>query len=200
VTASLVGILLAAGRSTRFGSDKLLAPLPAGEPIALAAARHLRDGLLATGASTRLVAVVRPEQAKLAQLLATSGYELAVCATAHLGMGHSIAAGVAATLDAAGWVIALADMPAIRPASIARVATALQAGADAAAPFHAGRRGHPVGFAASRGEALLALTGDSGARALLADTGLALARVDTDDRGVLIDIDTRADLQAPDSR
>jgi len=55
----IVGILLAAGYSTRFGTNKLLAPLPAGgpetgAPVAVAAARHLAEAL------PEPVAVVRP--------------------------------------------------------------------------------------------------------------------------------------------
>jgi molybdenum cofactor cytidylyltransferase len=187
----LAGILLAAGRASRFGADKLLAPLPSGEPLALAAARHLWQGL---GPDSRLLAVLRPEQAELGERLAAAGFELVVSDETRAGMGRSLALAVAASPDAGGWLVALADMPAIRPETIARVAAALGAGASIAAPFHAGRRGHPVGFAASWRDALMRLDGDIGARDLLRGAGDALLGIETDDPGVLLDIDTRDDL------
>ena len=60
----IVGILLAAGRGTRFGSDKRLYPLSDGTPMAVAAARNLRP------ACDRLIAVLRPDSETLAGLLA----------------------------------------------------------------------------------------------------------------------------------
>lgn len=188
---ALVGILLAAGRATRYGADKLLAPLPSGETLALAAARHLVEGL---GPGARLLAVLRPEQAELGEGLGAAGFELVVSDEARAGMGRSLALAVAASPEAGGWLVALADMPAIRPETIAQVAAALGAGASIAAPFHAGRRGHPVGFAASWRDALTRLDGDIGARDLLRKAGDTLQRIETDDPGVLLDIDTRDDF------
>lgn len=187
----LVGILLAAGRGTRFGGDKLLAALPTGEPMALAAARHLRHGL---APGVPVLAVLRPEQATLGSLLAAEGVQPVFSAEARAGMGRALAAGVGASPRAAGWVVALADMPALRPASIAAVAAALEGGASLAAPVHAGQRGHPVGFAAPWGEALAGLAGDKGARDLLAAAGDRLVPLPTDDPGVLFDVDTPRDL------
>jgi molybdenum cofactor cytidylyltransferase len=189
--APLVGILLAAGRATRYGADKLLTPLPSGEPLAVAAARHLREGL---GSGARLLAARRPEQIELGERLAASGFELVVSDETRAGMGRSLALAVAASPDASGWLVALADMPAIQPQTIAQVAAALAGGASIAAPVHAGRRGHPVGFAASWRDALTRLDGDIGARDLLREAGDALLRIETDDPGVLLDIDTQDDF------
>ena len=109
------------------------------------------------------------------------------------GMGDSIAAGVAASADAAGWLVLPADMPFVRPDSLLRVAAGL-ADHDVAFARHAARRGHPVAFRASLKAELLALSGDAGARAVVARVdGVA---VDVDDPGVLLDIDTADDLEA----
>jgi molybdenum cofactor cytidylyltransferase len=67
-------------------------------------------------------------------------------------------------------------------------------GASIAAPVPRGRRGHPVGFSAAHRDALMALSGDEGARALVAAAGVDLVRVDVDDQGVLRDVDTPGDL------
>ncbi len=189
----IVGILLAAGFSTRFGTNKLLAPLPAGgpeagTPVAVAAARHLAEAL------PEPMAVVRPRAQKVSQLLREAGCRTVVCRNAAQGMGTSLAAGVRAAGDADGWVIALADMPFIRAETIRRIAMALQEGAAIAAPACGGERGHPVGFARRCRDELLALTGDEGAREILKAHPDWITLYETGDRGVLRDVDVPGDL------
>lgn len=179
----IVGILLAAGSGSRFGSDKLLHRLPDGRPLALAAAQSLR------AACPRVLAVVRPGNEELAGLLAEAGCGMVLCPEAHLGMGHSLAAGVQAAPDAAGWLVALADMPFIAAASHRTVLASLRGGASLAAPSHDGRRGHPVGFARAWFSQLTALTGDQGARAILENNRQQLVLCPVDDPGVIQDID-----------
>ncbi|MBP8132730.1 MAG: nucleotidyltransferase family protein [Zoogloea sp.] len=186
--AQIVGLLLAAGQGRRFGSDKLLHLLDDGTPLAVASARKLKE------ACPRAIAVLRPEQTTLAALLIAEGLEVVICPEASAGMGHSLAAGVAASLGAAGWLVALADMPFVQVATLRSVADALNAGAALAAPFHNGQRGHPVAFAARWRDELLVLTGDEGARAVVGNNRGLLSRIDTADAGVLRDVDTPQDL------
>ncbi|PKO88118.1 MAG: nucleotidyltransferase family protein [Betaproteobacteria bacterium HGW-Betaproteobacteria-12] len=190
MAGEIVAILLAAGAGSRFGSDKLLHRLPDGRPLAVAAAQSLR------AACPRVVAVVRPEREALARELAAAGCELVFCPQAELGMGHSLAAGVQATADAAGWLVALADMPFIAAASHRAVASCLQAGARLAATSYAGRRGHPVGFAAEWFADLAALSGDQGAKTILESHRRLVVLCPVNDPGVLRDIDRPADLDA----
>ncbi len=112
---------------------------------------------------------------------------------ADLGMGHTLAEGVRATADAAGWVVALGDMPALQASTVAAVVRALADGASIAAPWHKGRRGHPVGFAAHWRDALMRLHGDAGARELLHAHAHEITAVPVDDPGCLQDLDTPAD-------
>jgi molybdenum cofactor cytidylyltransferase len=189
----MVGLLLAAGRGERFGGDKLLALLASGpgfggECVGAAACRRL---LLAL---PRVSAVVRPGDAALASALGAAGARIVRCPRADEGMGASIACGVRATEGAAGWVIALADMPWILPSTIARVAAAVAQGAPVAAPFHRGRRGHPVGFSAACYPALAELAGEEGAKTVVDAHRDSLVRIDVDDPGVLRDVDTPEDL------
>ena len=195
-TGPIAGVLLAAGIGRRYDASgarlKLLEPAPggvhAGAPMAVAALRNLR------AAVDDVVAVVRPvdsaAQQQLHGALAAEGAELVICADADSGMGHSLACGVRARAQAAGWVIALADMPAVSPRTIAAVRDAIAAGQTTAAPRHAGQRGHPVGFGSACREELLALTGDTGARGVLGAHPPLL--IDVDDPGCLLDIDTPA--------
>jgi molybdenum cofactor cytidylyltransferase len=184
----IVGILLAAGSSRRFGSDKRLHPLNDGTPMALASARHL------AAVCARTIVVIRPDDTVLASLLAAEGLETVACEAAEQGMGHSLACGVAATADAAGWLIALADMPYIQPTSYLTVLHALQGGARMARPLFAGKVGHPVGFGAGCCKELLALTGDQGGKAILNAHPAQLVACPVDDPGVLQDIDQPAQI------
>ncbi|HKP65764.1 MAG TPA: nucleotidyltransferase family protein [Casimicrobiaceae bacterium] len=192
----IVGILLAAGEGSRFGGDKLLAPLGSQrtpqhgiEPVGVVAARNLLAALPDS------IAVVRPHDAALSASLSAAGVRTIKCENASTGMGASLACGVAASEDAGGWVIALADMPWIRPATIRLVVDAIASGADIAAPTLRGARGHPVGFARAHRAALTSLTGDAGARSLIDRNAASVTWIDVDDEGVLRDVDTRMDLR-----
>ncbi len=191
----IVGILLAGGRGRRFGGDKLLAPLPApaagvpaGTPVGIASATHFAQAL------AEAIVVLRPGDLDLAAGMLAAGLATVECANADDGMGATLACGVSATRDADGWVVALADMPWIRPVTIASVAAALAAGADIVAPAYRGKRGHPVGFARRHRDALIASEGDAGARELVAASRETLTLVEVDDPGVLRDVDVPGDL------
>ena len=192
----IVGIVLAAGRGARFGGAKLLAPLPtashgagAGTPIGAAAAMHMMSAL------NDVVAVVRPGDSVLQDALQATGAQIVVCERAIEGMGVSLACGVDACADADGWIVALGDMPWISPPTIAAVADAIKAGAEIAAPSFRGERGHPVGFARPYGRVLSTLTGDEGARTVLAARQWALQLVEVDDPGAIRDVDLPSDLR-----
>lgn len=185
------GVLLAAGFGSRFDPDglhnKLLARMPDGTPVARESAHRL---LLVV---PRVVAVVRPGSEALARLLNDAGCEVVFAPLAERGMGASLAAGVEASADAEGWIVALADMPRIAPTTIEAVARTLDGGASLVAPFYQGQRGHPVGFGAEHRDALLALDGDTGAKSLLMSQ--RVTRLDVDDPGILRDVDTPEDLR-----
>ena len=109
-----------------------------------------------------------------------------------LGMGYSIAAGVGARPDASGWLILPGDMPLVQPTTLQAVARQLEHHPIVYAQ-HKGRRGHPVGFATELYSELVRLTGDEGARRLVAR--YPAFGLEVDDAGVLVDVDTQADLE-----
>ncbi|MCC6198158.1 MAG: nucleotidyltransferase family protein [Burkholderiales bacterium] len=192
----IAGILLAAGSGVRFGGGKLMAPLPAaahgvsaGTPIGAAAAMHMMAAL------NDVIAVVRPRDPALSQALEATGARVVVCESASEGMGASLACAVGAATDADGWIVALGDMPWIAPPTIAAVADAIKGGAEIAAPAYRGQRGHPVGFARAYGRALCALTGDEGARTIVAARRWVLQTIEVDDPGCVRDVDLPADLR-----
>lgn len=195
----IAAIVLAAGASRRFGSDKLLHPVTLRGVTLPLAAHSLSPWLEAFG---HITVVARPGAGTFCSAVETAlgasksaAIRWVVCADAALGMAASLACGVRANRDAAGWLIGLADMPAVPRAAIAGVRNALLAGAALAAPSRDGRRGHPVGFAARYRDELLQLRGDAGARRLLERDIPRLVDIKTEDAGVFADIDIPGDLQ-----
>ncbi len=186
-----VGLLLAAGSASRFGSDKLQHSLPHGVAIAVQAARHL------IAVVPRVVAVVRPGTQDTARSLAAEGCEVVICDMATDGMGASLACAARAAGEADGYLVALADMPFVRPSTIAAVRDALAQGASLAAPYWRARRGHPVGFAGSLRAELEAMSGDEGAKRLLDAHAARLVKVPVGDPGAIRDIDQPSDLAPP---
>lgn len=185
------GVLLAAGYGSRFDPsgihNKLLARLPDGMPLAHESAQRLLQVV------TRVVAIVRPGSELLARELNDAGCDVMFAADAERGMGATLAAGIHASADAEGWIVALADMPRIALPTIEAVARTLDEGASIVAPFYQGQRGHPVGFGVEHRDALLSLDGDTGARALFASH--RVTRIDVDDPGIIRDVDTPDDLR-----
>ena len=195
----MIGILLAAGFSRRFGAeDKLLHALPDSTPIALAAAQHLIAAMPVS------IAVVRPENVLLAGLLRGAGLHIVFCAEDKPLMADSLAAAIRYSAKFAqadhGVVIALADMPYIKPATISAVAQEIMQGAAIAMPTFNGQRGHPVGFSAEFRHALTQVTGDEGARAIVKQHAQRVKLISCDDAGILADIDTPADLPLSDMK
>ncbi|MGQ0654991.1 MAG: nucleotidyltransferase family protein [Betaproteobacteria bacterium] len=187
----VVGLLLAAGSATRFGSDKLLHTLLHGVPIAVQSARHLKV------ATEKVVAVVKPGAEVLAGAFGKEGCEVVVCENAAEGMGASLACAARTAGKADGYLVALADMPFVRPTSIAAVRAALEGGAALCAPYFRTRRGHPVGIAGVFFEDLVSLRGDEGARKLLVEHESELVKIAVGDPGVIRDIDKPEDLLPP---
>jgi molybdenum cofactor cytidylyltransferase len=179
-------LLLAGGSARRMGTNKLALPI---DGVAILARSHA--ALVAAGLPVLLV--TGAHDAALRGLLPDVPH---VHAARHAdGLSASIAAGVAAApADWGALLVALGDMPFVRPATLGALAGALQRGAMAVAPVRDGRRGNPAGFARSLLPALASLSGDSGARQLLEALGPALTKVPVDDPGIFRDIDRPEDL------
>ena len=188
----VVGLLLAAGRGTRFDPsgqrDKLLAEV-SGRRVAERSALRLAQ------ACDRVLAVVRPGAGALAEVLAAAGCEVVECPDAGSGMGHSLSFGAAEAVRRhrpRAIVVMLADMPFVEPDTIGRLVSALSDERAIAAPRFEGRRGNPVAFGARLFSELASLRGDRGAASLLSAHEVAF--VDVADPGILRDVDSEADL------
>jgi molybdenum cofactor cytidylyltransferase len=187
----LVGILLAAGQGLRFdptgARNKLMQPIAGRDIVAVAAARNLLAAL------PKVIAVIRPGAHTVGAQLRAIGCEVIECPTADHGMAASLVYALSHSGKATGWVIALADMPYVQPATNIALADAIMHGASIAVPTYRGRRGNPVAFSNIHLPELLRLKGDQGARSLLkAHTVVEIA---VDDAAIHHDIDTPIDLE-----
>jgi molybdenum cofactor cytidylyltransferase len=180
---NIIGILPAAGSSHRFGSNKLLHPLADGTPMAV------RSGQNLLAAVSKVITVIRPDALELGELLTTTGLTTVINPQPERGLGSSISCAIQASADASGWIIALADMPFIKPDTIKQLVYHLEQGVAVCAPIYQGQRGHPVGFGKEFHEALLNLDGDRGASVFLKNCADKITGFPTTDAMVVHDID-----------
>jgi molybdenum cofactor cytidylyltransferase len=187
---SICPLLLAAGQSRRFGSDKLLHVMSyqsERKPLIM----HTLSAWLEVFSQVNVV--VRDDNAALLDLLSKAAFSsrlrLIMSTNAHQGMAASLVSGIESNQDADSWLIGLADMPFIKPSVIAASSQALQAGARITQPEYRGRRGHPVGFSARFLPQLLTLTGDKGARDILTEHADDIMAIQSPDAGIYQDID-----------
>lgn len=184
-------VVLAAGAGSRFGGGKLLADY-GGAPLlhaALAAARAAPVSWLTvvTGFEAEAVAACARAFDPAVRLVHAADHAE--------GMAASLRAGVASVdPQATAAFVFLGDMPRAPHAVLAPLAEAVAAGAPAAAPVYAGRRGNPVVLSRQLFGEVAMLRGDVGARPILQALGARLALVPAPDDGVLFDVDERADL------
>ena len=192
----LEAIVLAAGSGRRFGGGKLLTPWRGGRLIdgALAAAfaAPVWRVTIITGADPNVGAIAAAYAHRVGQ---GSRLRVAYAATHKEGMSASLQTGLAALAEDCGGVfVFLGDMPLIPHEILPGLADALARGAVATAPSHSGIRGHPVLLGRSLFVNICQLVGDTGARGLLQGLDDSLVLVETDNAGVVFDIDTVADL------
>lgn len=186
-------IVLAAGRGSRFlGADHKLAQRLGSATVLATTLRHaVATQLPVVVVTTEAFAEVARRSVAARDVIVlpevgSPGHEA-------LGMGYSIASGVSGAPEASGWLVLPGDMPMVRSETMLEVAREL-AQHPVVFAQHKGVRGHPVGFSAELYSELTALRGDEGARRLAAR--YPAIGVEVDDPGVLIDVDTEADLES----
>lgn len=180
-------VVLAAGRSSRFGDGHKLLALWRGQPLVA----HVVDAIAAAGLPPPVVVLGHQADAVRAAL-AGRDVRFVMAADWADGMGRSLAAGIAAVPD--DWdaaLVCLADMPAVEPDLIAALAAAA---GDVVAPVWNGRRGHPVRWPRSAFGRLRQLAGDAGGRSIMADH--VVTEVPAPSAACLADVDTVTALSA----
>ena len=187
-------IILAAGDSRRFGSDKRKSRLADGT---LLVARSIHNALATFDAV--LVVLRCDDQAFSKELEATFANPVfrTFCAPrSSLGMGHSLANAIGQVDNWDGAFVFLADMPFVRLSTPRLLKATLESHpASIVVPVHGGNHGHPVGFSRCFFDEIEQLGGDKGAKPVMARHPEAVFEIHVDDRGVLEDIDTPEDLR-----
>ena len=184
-TEKVAAILLAAGRSLRFGTaDKLFATID-GEPLLVHAARRLVEMKPA-----RLIAVCSDARSAAASLLTPLGFEIAVNPNPERGLSSSLACGIERAREAEAALICLADMPFVTLRHLqALLARFDPVDAPLVASAREGIAMPPALFARSLFDKLAQAEGDRGGRTLLRSASLIEAPASE-----LADIDLPKDL------
>lgn len=182
---SVVGLVLAAGFSRRFGTDKRRARLNSGETL-LAASLTLPCSQL-----EEVWVVLRPEDD--AETLAVPAcVHIVRSESAALGMGHSLASGITAITQQAqadAVAVFLGDMPWVNVDSLGYL-LAMASPEHIVVPIFQGQPGHPVIFGCKFWPELQQLTGESGAKALIQEHSQVIRYLEVNDPGILRDVDT----------
>lgn len=184
-------LVLAAGQARRFGSDKRKTPINKGSKLISASVVCYRRLGLRTVVCLSSIAT----DGDLAAELRADGTEILHCENSIQGMGATLAEGIAACHGHPGVFVALGDMPAVQGSTLVQLEDCLQSD-KIVFPRYDDRRGHPVLFGSTFFSALRALGGDRGASRVIADHPQSVHAVDVDDPGVLMDVDTQADLRS----
>jgi len=191
---SHAAIVLAAGRSSRFGaSNKLLHPYD-GLPLIRHAIRPLADlGLL------EIVVVTGHDATGIRDALAGLDVQFAHNPCHETGMASSIQAGIdAISANAASAFLVLGDMPAVsQDVYRTLLQTLASKDVDVVVPVVDNHWGHPKLFMRGMFDQLRSLIGDVGAREILTTGNLKIATCDVDDHGILFDVDTTLAANEP---
>lgn len=183
---SLSILILAAGAASRMrGGDKMLEEVE-GAPLL----RVLAQRSLATGAA--VVVALPPDRPQRAAALAGLALQQVTVPDAAQGMAASLIAGLAAVPEGAAVLLLLGDLPEITSADLSHMIALAAAHPDRILRATAadGRPGHPVVFPPDLRAELAALSGDTGARAVLQRHAARILPVALPDHHAVTDLDT----------
>lgn len=184
----IVGILLAAGGATRFGSQKLIVPYR-GEPLVRHAARLLRS------VTDETIAVIGNDADAVRGALAGPDVRVVENADWRDGQSTSLRAGIRAVpANAEAVIVALGDQPEMDPGVARALVEQWRAsGLPMVAARYRGVRAPPVLIARDVFDEIETLHGDAGAKPLMDRIPGRVAFVDVD-TPVPFDVDTPTDL------
>jgi molybdenum cofactor cytidylyltransferase len=185
-TEQITGVILAAGGASRMGRPKQLLDWGGRPLVRVAAEQALASRLDAA------LAVVGAASAEVTAALAGLPLRIVPCPDYASGQSASLRTGIGALgPEVAAALVLLADQPFVTAAIIDRLIAEWRANAaPIVAPVYRGVRGNPVLFARALFPELLAVTGDRGARQVIASDPARVATVPFEDDRPLADIDT----------
>jgi molybdenum cofactor cytidylyltransferase len=189
----IAALLLAAGQSSRMGSNKLLAEVD-GRPMVARVAQRLLSSR-----ARPIIAVLGNESDRVDAALGRLPVERVRNPGFAEGLSSSLKRGLAALPpEIDGVIVCLADMPLVAGRDLDRLIVAFNPleGRAIVVPTRHGKRGNPVLWAKRFIPEMAELAGDVGAKHLIGDYAELVAEVEMDSDGVLIDIDTPDALAA----
>jgi molybdenum cofactor cytidylyltransferase len=193
--SAVAGVVLAAGRSTRFGRNKLLLPFQ-GEPLI----RRVVSAALSSRLSSVIVVLGHDNEAVrsiLAGLADDPRLVLTVNPSYRDGQSGSVITGLACIPPSSTAAMFLVgDQPLLDSSIIDKLVASFEAaGRGICYPVSGGRRGNPVIFAAEFFDDLRRITGDEGGRAIIADNCETAIAVDFPEEIIFEDIDSPGDYE-----
>ena len=188
----IVGIVLAAGLSTRMGRPKQLLPLGDSTVIEVVV-KQVRSQL------DHVIVVLGHMADEIGPVLATCEVRCVVNEHYCAGMTTSVQCGIAASRerggDATGYLICLGDQPGVGPGAVRAVIAAASSGTGIVIPRFRGRRGHPIFVSANYTDEIFRLGEDAGLNQVTGRHPDDTAEIEVEDEGVLADLDTPEDYR-----
>jgi len=188
----IVAVVLAAGRSTRMGRPKQLLPVRGrpmlGEVLEILRKTKVDEIVVVLGASEEEVR--RKVRFRKERVVSNPAYADGMSGSLKIGLAAAVKAGAEAVM------VVLADQPRLRPQTVNQLVDAyIGSKAPVVAPAYHGVRGNPVLFGAALFPQIMKLDGDVGAKAVVEGNRRSMLLVETEDDGVIVDVDTPADYE-----
>ena len=190
MTAFVGALVLAAGHSRRFGSQKLTATINNKKPTTVYE-QTIKQLTNAYPEISKIIAVIQNRTSPQLPLTKATTIEYPFD---QIGIGESISFGSQYISSWDGCLICLADMPFIRTETYKAIASRVTA-TNIVIPKFNGIVGNPIAFGKAHFQILENLKGDEGARKVLKNHQNLIIEIETNDPGVLHDIDTPQDIQ-----
>lgn len=186
------GVILAAGSSTRLGRPKQLLDL-AGEPLL----RHVVRNALGSKLD-EVIVVLGPKAAEIDEAIGYLGQRTVVNPTHEDGQSTSLRLGLESIQpDSEGAMFLLGDQPGVTPDIISRLIDCFhQSNAPVTQPRYANGPGNPVLFSSAVFPELSGVSGDEGARSVVARHRAEIAFVDVPETSIPLDVDIESDYAA----
>ena len=188
--ARIAAVVLAAGRSSRMAPRNKLLERVGGEAIVA----RVAGAAIASGADP-VVVVTGFEAERVAEALTGLNLTIAHNQAFAEGLSTSLKTGLdALTRNCDGALILLGDMPEIDGGDLKTLIGAFKTKDSICVPAHQGKRGNPILWGASYFPEMRAITGDAGAKPLLARHAAHVIEVPAASPGIFADVDTPSDL------
>jgi molybdenum cofactor cytidylyltransferase len=189
-------LLLSAGESKRFGENKLLTNIDNKTIIE----KSLDSLILQQKSLNEIIVVIGNDYTKILKTISNKKLpqvKVVLNKNYRKGIASSIIKGIENTsTDTEVCIIALADMPFIKPETIKILINEIEKGRYGIITLiYKNRKGHPIAFSKKYFNELKRLKGDIGGRNIVEKYKKDVLEIEVDDEGIIIDIDTKEDYK-----